>query len=82
MCQVLILANASTGQSLSVAQTKPDGGPLSTTAIPAMARKPGVQVRQATSGSSREDSDDDELEGDMENLDSMDPSDDKRARRL
>jgi hypothetical protein len=43
--------------------------------------KSAVQVRQATSGSSREDSDDDDLEGDMETTDNMDPSDEKRARR-
>ncbi|TYG93868.1 hypothetical protein ES288_A11G145000v1 [Gossypium darwinii] len=45
-------------------------------------KKSGVQVRQATSGSSREDSDSDELEGDTETADNMDPADAKRARRM
>ncbi|GMI66485.1 BASIC LEUCINE ZIPPER O2 HOMOLOG 4, ARABIDOPSIS THALIANA BASIC LEUCINE ZIPPER 25 [Hibiscus trionum] len=45
-------------------------------------KKSGVQVRQATSGSSREDSDSDELEGDTETTDNMDLADAKRARRM
>ncbi|PPS05884.1 hypothetical protein GOBAR_AA14753 [Gossypium barbadense] len=42
----------------------------------------GTQMRQATSGSSREDSDDGELEGDTETTENMDPADAKRARRM
>ncbi|MBA0860138.1 hypothetical protein Goshw_014418 [Gossypium schwendimanii] len=45
-------------------------------------KKSGVQVRQATSGSSREDSDSDELDGTSETADDMDPADAKRARRM
>ncbi|XP_059432709.1 light-inducible protein CPRF2 isoform X2 [Corylus avellana] len=51
-------------------------------ALPTLQVKSGVQVRQSTSGSSREDSDDDDLEGDMETTDNMGPSDEKRARRM
>ncbi|KAJ0112826.1 hypothetical protein Patl1_03262 [Pistacia atlantica] len=47
-----------------------------------MQGKSGVQVGQAVSASSREDSDDDELEGDTENTEGSDPLDDKRARRM
>ena len=41
----------------------------------------GLQGRPATSGSSREDSDDDDLEGETEMTDNMDPADAKRVRR-
>ncbi|OMO96333.1 hypothetical protein COLO4_15347 [Corchorus olitorius] len=40
------------------------------------------QVRPSTSGSSREQSDDDEVEGENETLDNMDPADAKRVRRM
>ncbi|KAE8681798.1 Basic leucine zipper 10 [Hibiscus syriacus] len=43
-------------------------------------KKSGMQVRQATSGSSIEDSDSDELEGDAETTDNMDAADAKRKR--
>lgn len=45
-------------------------------------KKSDAQVRQATSGSSRDDSDDDELEGDTETTENADPADMKRARRM
>ncbi|KAK0581635.1 hypothetical protein LWI29_016222 [Acer saccharum] len=70
------------GSEATVAKNKPDGGPLGTAVLPAMQRKSGVQVRQTTSGSSRDDSDDDELDGDTETTDCLDPSDDRRARRM
>ncbi|KAL5860143.1 hypothetical protein ACOSQ4_001439 [Xanthoceras sorbifolium] len=69
--------------SQAPAKNKPDGVPLGTAVLPAVQRKSGVQVRQTTSGSSREDSDDDELEGDTETTDCLDPSSgDRRARRM
>lgn len=64
-----------------MAQSEADGGTTAAPALPALQRKLGVQVMQATSGSSRDDSDDDDLEGDMEITDNMDPTDVKRARR-
>lgn len=66
---------------VSVVKDKPDGGLPSTAVLPAVQRKSAPQVRQTTSVSSREDSDDEELEGDTEITDSLDPSDDRRARR-
>lgn len=60
---------------------KADFRPLGSAVLPAVQGKPGAQVRQSTSGSSREDSDDDELEGDTETIEGLDPLDDKRARR-
>ncbi|XP_059432710.1 light-inducible protein CPRF2 isoform X3 [Corylus avellana] len=71
-----------TGHNFSMAQSQADGGPLGIPALPTLQVKSGVQVRQSTSGSSREDSDDDDLEGDMETTDNMGPSDEKRARRM
>ncbi|WOL19645.1 light-inducible protein CPRF2-like isoform X1 [Canna indica] len=52
--------------------------------VPALSvvQNPGVQWRSATSGSSREQSDDDELEGDAETNDNIDPADIKRMRRM
>ncbi|KAK8997618.1 hypothetical protein V6N11_012168 [Hibiscus sabdariffa] len=47
-----------------------------------MQKKSGTQVRQTTSGSSRDDSDDGELEGDTETTENIDPADAKRARRM
>jgi len=41
----------------------------------------GLQGRPATSGSSREQSDDDDFEGETEVTDNMDPADVKRVRR-
>lgn len=44
-------------------------------------KKSGIQVRSTTSGSSREESDDDEIDGDIETSQNMDPTDAKRMRR-
>lgn len=73
---------AQLGSQALVTQQKADVGSLGTTPLPAMQGKSGVQVGQAASGSSREDSDDDEPEGDTENTEGSDPVDDKRARRM
>ncbi|KAL4604697.1 hypothetical protein ACB092_10G208600 [Castanea dentata] len=51
-------------------------------ALPPLQRRSEPQVIQATSGSSRDDSDDDEFEGDLEITENMDPADAKRARRM
>lgn len=50
--------------------------------LQAMQKKSGVPARSTTSGSSREQSDDDdEVEGETEAMGNMDPADAKRARR-
>ncbi|XWS31500.1 hypothetical protein CRYUN_Cryun23aG0081500 [Craigia yunnanensis] len=70
------------GSSKAQGQGEPDAAPCGVSAVSTAQKKPGMQVRQTTSGSSREDSDDDELEGDTETIDNMDPADAKRARRM
>ncbi|XP_073108081.1 light-inducible protein CPRF2 isoform X2 [Elaeis guineensis] len=55
----------------------PSGGP-----VPTVMQNLGVQARPTTSGSSREQSDDEELEGEVETTENMDPADAKRARRM
>jgi len=46
-----------------------------------MQKRSGVPVRSTTSGSSREQSDDEEVEGENELTENMDPADAKRVRR-
>ncbi|KAJ6838404.1 light-inducible protein CPRF2-like [Iris pallida] len=58
---------------------KAGGGP-SGIPVPSVVQNSGV--RPATSGSSREQSDDDDLEGETELTDNMDPADAKRVRRM
>ena len=69
------------GSSKVEGQGEPDATPCGISAVSTTQKKSVVQVRQTTSGSSREDSDDDELEGDIETTENMDPADAKRARR-
>jgi len=61
-------------------QTKTGGGPSGVPAL-SVVQNSGLQGRPATSGSSREQSDDDDLEGETEMTDNMDPADAKRVRR-
>ncbi|XP_050236417.1 light-inducible protein CPRF2 [Mercurialis annua] len=70
------------GHGISKGQGETDGGSLRLPAIPSMPRKQETPARQATSGSSREDSDDDEFEGETEINDNADPTNVKRARRM
>nr|QOC69150.1 bZIP [Paeonia lactiflora] len=71
------------GYDSSRGQDKDAGGsPLGIPSLPAMRKKSIVQARPTTSGSSREQSDDDELEGETETNDNMDPADVKRVRRM
>ncbi|KAH7675138.1 Basic leucine-zipper C-terminal protein [Dioscorea alata] len=58
-----------------------DDGILGTQAI-AVVQNSVVQGKPANSGSSRDQSDDDECEGEVETNDSMDPADAKRFRRM
>ncbi|XWS36362.1 hypothetical protein CRYUN_Cryun20dG0078700 [Craigia yunnanensis] len=70
------------GSSKLQGQDEPDAAPCGISAVSTTQKKSVVQVRQTTSGSSREDSDDDELEGDIETAENKDPADAKRARRM
>ncbi|XP_011621614.1 light-inducible protein CPRF2 isoform X1 [Amborella trichopoda] len=57
-------------------------GPIGIPALPAVTKNVGAQVRATTSGSSREQSDDDDVEVDTELNEPVDPSDVKRVRRM
>lgn len=70
------------GQELAKVQDKDAGEPIGIPPLPAMQKKPGIQVRSTTSGSSGEQSDDDEAEGEAETTQSTDPTDVKRVRRM
>ncbi|KAL6560542.1 hypothetical protein OROGR_004101 [Orobanche gracilis] len=70
------------GHDSSKAQDKDPGGPVSVPPIHASSRKYGAQVKSTTSGSSGDQSDDDEAEGENESTQNMDPSDAKRMRRM
>ena len=49
--------------------------------LPNGQKKSGAQMRPSTSGSSREQSDEDEVEEENETMENMDPADAKRVRR-
>ncbi|PIN08622.1 hypothetical protein CDL12_18801 [Handroanthus impetiginosus] len=70
-----------TGLDSSTVQNKDSGLPVGLPPIPSVTRKSGAQVKSTTSGSSGEQSDDDEAEGETETTQSMDPADAKRMRR-
>ncbi|KAM1032101.1 hypothetical protein ACFX13_036590 [Malus domestica] len=70
------------GNALPVPQNEVDTSPHGVSALPAAQRRTPVLSKQTTSGSSKEDSDDDDLEGDIEINENMDPSGVKRARRM
>ncbi|XP_061337997.1 light-inducible protein CPRF2-like [Gastrolobium bilobum] len=56
--------------------------PIGIPSIPTMQKKPAVAIRPSTSGSSREQSDDEEAEGETDVNDNTDPADVKRVRRM
>lgn len=64
-----------------VAQMSPAVSSVSAAPSLGTQNKPDFQVRQATSGSSRDDSDDEDLDGDTETTENADPADVKRAKR-
>ena len=65
-----------------MAQTSPGASSVRSVPSTSVKKKPGVvPATQTTSISSRDDSDDDDLDGDMETADNGDPTDVKRARR-
>ncbi|CAF2044714.1 unnamed protein product [Brassica napus] len=68
--------------SVVVAQTSPGASSVRSVPSTIVKKKPDVvPARQTTSISLRDDSDDDDLDGDMETADNGDPTDVKRARR-
>lgn len=67
---------------MRIVQDKDSGGPVGIPSLPAVQKKAGVQVKSTTSGSSRDQSDDDEAEGEAETTQGMDPADTKRVRRM
>ncbi|KAK4424728.1 Light-inducible protein CP [Sesamum alatum] len=71
-----------TGRDSSKIQDKDAGGPASIPTLPAIPRRSVAQVRSTTSGSSPEQSDDEEAEGETETNQNMDPADAKRMRRM
>jgi hypothetical protein len=69
------------GYDSSRSREKDSNGPLGSSSLPAIQKRSGVPVRSTTSGSSRELSDDEEVEGENELSQSTDPADVKRVRR-
>ncbi|XP_071731177.1 light-inducible protein CPRF2-like isoform X2 [Rutidosis leptorrhynchoides] len=61
---------------------KDGGGSVGIPSLPVTQKKQTIPVKSATSGSSRDLSDDDELDGDTETTENMDPTDVKRVRRM
>ncbi|XP_030959722.1 light-inducible protein CPRF2-like isoform X3 [Quercus lobata] len=70
------------GYDLTRSQDKDSNVSLGTHSLPSMQKRSGVPVRSTTSGSSREQSDDEEVEGENELTENMDPADAKRVRRM
>ncbi|XP_060218185.1 light-inducible protein CPRF2 isoform X1 [Lycium barbarum] len=70
------------GQEVTKVQDKDSGGPVGIPSLPPVQKKPAVQVKSTTSGSSREQSDDDEAEGEAETTQGTDPAVVKRVRRM
>ncbi|KAK1314580.1 Light-inducible protein CPRF2 [Acorus calamus] len=70
------------GHGVSSMPDKAGSGPIAIPSLPVTEKNPGVQIRPTTSESSRELSDDDEIEGDMELTENMGPADAKRMRRM
>lgn len=63
-------------------QDKDTKVPAGIPSVPTIQKKPAVAVRPSTSGSSREQSDDEDIEGETSMNDNMDPADAKRVRRM
>ncbi|KAI3761834.1 hypothetical protein L1987_52256 [Smallanthus sonchifolius] len=61
---------------------KDGGGPVGIPSLPVIQKNAAIPVKSATSGSSRELSDDDELDADTETTQNKDPTDVKRVRRM
>ncbi|KAL5138861.1 Light-inducible protein CPRF2 [Glycine soja] len=70
------------GNDQSKLQDKDTNAPVGIPSIPAIQKKPAVAIRPSTSGSSREQSDDEDIEGETSMNDNTDPADVKRVRRM
>ncbi|BFG37152.1 hypothetical protein CerSpe_234260 [Prunus speciosa] len=70
------------GYDLSRPHDKNANAPVGIPSLPVTQHKSAVPVRQATSGSSRELSDDEDIEGETAMTENMDPADVKRVRRM
>lgn len=70
------------GNDPPILQDKDAKVPPAIPSIPPVQKKTIVAIRPSTSGSSREQSDDDEAEGETYMIDSTDPTDVKRVRRM
>ncbi|KAM3219152.1 hypothetical protein P3L10_023683 [Capsicum annuum] len=70
------------GQEVTNVQHKDSGGPVGIPSLPPVQKKPGVQLNSTTSDSSREQSADDEVEGEVEMTQGTYPADVKHVRRL
>ncbi|KAK4339510.1 hypothetical protein RND71_040972 [Anisodus tanguticus] len=77
-----ISTKAGSGQEVTKVQDKDSGGPVGIPSLPPVQKKPGVPVKSTTSGSSRDQSDDDEAEGEAETTQGTDPADARRVRRM
>lgn len=81
--QATLKGSDPSGNDSSKLQNKEAKVPVGVPSLPAMQKKPAIAIRQTTSGSSRDQSDDEEAEGemDMSITENMDPADAKRVRR-
>ncbi|KAF9618649.1 hypothetical protein IFM89_002344 [Coptis chinensis] len=70
------------GSNFSNEPDKASAGLVGIPALPAIQKKSVVSIRPTTSASSREQSDDEDLDGETEITDNMDPADVKRVRRM
>ncbi|RDX85454.1 Light-inducible protein CPRF2, partial [Mucuna pruriens] len=70
------------GNDPSKLQNKDVKAPIGVPSSPPMQKKPAVAMRSTISGSSREQSDDDETEGEINMTENMNPADVKRVRRM
>ncbi|KAL8528052.1 hypothetical protein ACS0TY_005751 [Phlomoides rotata] len=75
-------AHHGSGRDSSKLQNKDASGPVGVPPLPFIAKKIGAPVKSTTSGSSGEQSYDDEAEGENEETQNMDTTDAKRMRRM
>lgn len=78
---VTLVVSGASENCPSIVHDKDAKGPVGIPSLPAIQKKPAVATKPTTSGSSRDQSDDDEAEGETDMIENMDPSDVKRVRR-
>ncbi|XP_028770658.1 light-inducible protein CPRF2 isoform X2 [Neltuma alba] len=74
--------SGSSGSDPSKLLDKDTKAPVGIPSLPVIQKKPAVANKPTTSGSSRDLSDDDDIDGEMEMTENMDPADVKRVRRM